>query len=220
MDVTHAETVTLVINAGGTSLRMGRQKALLPVPSTGLPLIVHVMDALQRLGADGGVVVANDPNVAEAVAAHRGPRARCVPDDWPGAGPLGGIATGLVACRAWAAVVACDMPLVSAEIFVYLMQLARQVDSTGLRRWDAVVPVVGARMQTMHALYHRDMLPVIEQMLTAGELRVRALFSKIRVRYVGEEEVAGIDPGLASFINVNTPEEWAAVQALLSRPSS
>jgi len=34
----------------------------------------------------------------------------------------------------------------------------------------------------------------------------------VRVRYVTPEDVAPFDPGLRSFRNVNTPEEWESVQ--------
>ncbi len=196
---------------------MGRQKALLPVPPDGLPLVVHVLDALPEVGAGAAVVVANEAEVVEAVMLHRPTRARCVADSRPDSGPLGGIAAGLTDCQAWAAVVGCDMPLVRAEVFAYLWQMAQELDAAGLRRWDAIVPRVDDRTQTMHALYHRDVLPVVEQMLDAGELSVRALFARIRVRYVTESELAGIEDGLLSFSNVNTPKEWAAILPRLAR---
>ena len=43
--------------------------------------------------------------------------------------------------------------------------------------------------------------------------RIVSFFPQVRVRYVAPEEVAPFDPGLRSFRNVNTPEEWEAVQA-------
>jgi len=213
MDSTQSMPLTLVVNAGGASLRMGEQKALLPVPPVGKPLVVHVIEALQSLPLSGVVVVANDPAVAEAVAGRRG--VRRVADAWPGAGPLGGVAAGLATCQEWAAVIGCDMPLVNAAVVGLLAQMAQETDATGARRWDAVVPLIRERTQTMHALYHRAILPVIEEMIKAGELSVRTLLARVRVRYVTEAEIAGVDPAMRSFINVNTPEEWAAVQPLL-----
>ena len=210
-----AEPVALVINAGGASLRMGRRKALLPVPPAGTPLIVHVIRALKSLDISDVVVVANDPVITDAVVGLEGGDVRCVADARLGLGPLGGIAAGLATCQGWAAVIGCDMPLVNAAVIERLMQMAQETDAVGVRRWDAIVPLIRKRTQTMHALYHRDTLPVIEEMISSGELSVRTLLARVRVRYVTEAEIAGIDPAMRSFINVNTPEEWAAVQPLL-----
>jgi molybdopterin-guanine dinucleotide biosynthesis protein A len=215
MEGTQSMPITLVVNAGGASSRMGTQKALLPVPPAGKPLVVHVIEALQSLRLSGTVVVANDPAVAEAVAGPAGRGVRCVADIWPGAGPLGGIAAGLMECQGWAAVIGCDMPLVNAAVVGLLAHMAQETDAAGARRWDAVAPLIRERTQTMHALYHRDILPIIEEMIKAGELSVRTLLARVQVRYVTEAEIAGVDPAMRSFINVNTPEEWAAVQPML-----
>jgi molybdopterin-guanine dinucleotide biosynthesis protein A len=37
------------------------------------------------------------------------------------------------------------------------------------------------------------------------------MYSQVRVRTVSEAEVLTVDPGLDSFINVNTPEDLAAL---------
>ncbi len=71
MDSTQSMPLTLVVNAGGASLRMGQHKALLPVPPAGKPLVVHVIEALRSLRLSELVVVANDPAVAEAVVGRR-----------------------------------------------------------------------------------------------------------------------------------------------------
>ena len=164
MDSTQSMPLTLVVNAGGASLRMGQHKALLPVPPAGKPLVVHVIEALRSLRLSELVVVANDPAVAEAVAGRRG--VRCVADAWSGSGPLAGIAAGLATCPGWAAVIGCDMPLVNAAVIELLAQVAQETDAAGVRRWDAVVPLIRKRTQTMHALYHRAILPVIEEMVS------------------------------------------------------
>jgi len=39
------------------------------------------------------------------------------------------------------------------------------------------------------------------------------------VRYVTSDEIVSIDPNLHSFRNVNTPEEWKAVQEGWQRQS-
>jgi molybdopterin-guanine dinucleotide biosynthesis protein A len=154
------------------------------------------------------IVVANDPAVHEVLEPD--PNIECLCDRWPGTGVLGGIATGLSVCAEWGAFVACDMPLVNLDLFRYLVQLASERDRN-IDRWDAVVPSAGGHLQTVHALYHRRCLPLIEEQLANGVLQVKVFFKDIRVRLVSEKEILRHHFELSSFTNVNTPDEWAAV---------
>ena len=200
--------LAVVVNAGGGSRRMGRNKAMLPVPSDGKPLIWHVAYRLAPLVSDRLIVVANDPEVHAVFAAD--PAVKCVFDKWPGTGVLGGIGTGLLHCAEWGAFVACDMPLVDLDLFTYLAQLAA-FRRAGVEQWDAVVPCAGGHMQTVHALYHRRCLAPIEAQLAQGVLQVKAFFEDVRVRTVSEQEIVRLNLALSSFTNANTPQEWAAV---------
>lgn len=195
----------LIINAGGESRRMGRPKALLPVPPDGLPLIAHVAQRLSALPLDRLIVVANDPMLPNQ--AQLPPHAQFVPDAYPGTGTLGGIATGLRYIDEWAIVVACDLPLVSADVFALLARFAAEQNAQG-DRWDAVVPIIDGYEEPLHALYHRRCLPLIEAHLAQGHRRVISFLGDVRTCYVGEDMLRGVDPQLHSFINVNTPEEW------------
>jgi molybdopterin-guanine dinucleotide biosynthesis protein A len=206
----------LIINAGGESRRMGRSKALLPVPPAGMPLIAHVAQRLAVLPLAGVIVVANAPELP--VQAHLPAATLFVPDAYPGTGTLGGIASGLQQVAGWAIVVACDLPLVSAALFARLAQLAAEQADDG-ERWDAVVPVVGGYAEPLHALYHRRCLPAIETRLAQGQRRVISFLADVRTRDVSEEDLRTVDPDLHSFVNANTPAEWdAALQVLMSEP--
>lgn len=206
----------LIINAGGESRRMGRPKALLPVPPTATPLIAHVARRLATLPLERVVVVANDPDLP--AQAHLPAATIFVPDAYPGTGTLGGIATGLQQVAGWAIVVACDLPLVSAALFAGLARLAAE-QTDGADRWDAVVPVVGGYAEPLHALYHRRCLPAIEARLAQGQRRVISFLDDVNTRYVSEEEIRAVDPQLHSFVNANTPAEWnAALQVIMSEP--
>src|SRR4051812_36454975 len=115
---------SLVINAGGQSRRMGQDKALLPVPTSGQPLWRHIVLRLRQLPITQVIVVSNQ--LATAQVAGIALPVVCVPDADPGGGPLGGIAMGLQLCTAWGIFVACDMPLVKLRVFQYLCELASQ----------------------------------------------------------------------------------------------
>jgi len=214
--------VALLIIAGGNSRRMGDDKLLLPVPPKGTPLVRHVAELLLPL-ATRVVVVANDPDVCAAVREiglddiereQDGVQARklvsCLPDDAPGDGPLGGLATGLRRLDGWALTVAGDMPFLSAATCRYLI---RRSDSG----CDAVVPVLEGQSQPLHALYSRRCLPAVERALSAGLRRMDSFWNEVRVRMIPADPLRALDPELRTFTNVNTPTEWEEARALLSQ---
>jgi molybdopterin-guanine dinucleotide biosynthesis protein A len=207
-------TLTLVINAGGQSTRMGTSKALLPVPPYRKPLIAHIAARLALLAADRLVVVTNDAALPQL--AQLPPDTNFVADAYPDTGTLGGIATGLRQVSGWALVVACDLPLVSADLCAMLADLAGE-QAEGRDRYDAVVPVVDGYEQPLHALYHWRCLSAIEARLAAGQRRVISFMPDVRTLYVQEPQLRAVDPQLHSFFNTNTPEEWAEALRLLAR---
>jgi molybdopterin-guanine dinucleotide biosynthesis protein A len=207
------QKITLIINAGGQSRRMGQPKALLPLPPTNQPLLQMIFQRLQQLGPQQTVVIANDP--ALRTQAPLADDVLWLADAYPDTGPLGGLATGLAVCDGWAICVACDMPLLNPALFIYFCTLAIETDQAGADRWDAVVPVVDNYPEALHALYHRRCLSAIVERLANGERRATAFFPAIRVRYVNETELRQFDPALLSFFNANTPAEWAQVLTLI-----
>ena len=177
---------------------MGRPKALLPMPGSATPLIRHIASQLLPLAADL-LVIANDPAIADALNPLP---ARWLTDAYPDTGPLGGLATGLAASSGWCICVACDLPFVQPSLFGYLLNQTSD-------DWDTIVPRIEGRLQLLHALYHPRCLPAIEAALHSNKRRMDDFLPGVRTRFVTEEEIRPFDPHLRSFINVNTPEEWA-----------
>jgi predicted Zn-dependent protease with MMP-like domain len=73
-------------------------------------------------------------------------------------------------------------------------------------RWDGDV-------EPLHAVYRVACAPAIEASLRAGRHALRDFLAVARVDYVAEAELRGVRGAAASLINVNTPEELAAVGA-------
>ena len=48
----------------------------------------------------------------------------------------------------------------------------------------------------------------------ANKLRIIGFFDDVSVRYVSRAEVARFDPDFYAFMNMNTPADWQAVQAI------
>jgi molybdenum cofactor guanylyltransferase len=189
--------VTGLVLAGGASRRMGRDKAFLELE--GRPLIRVVIDRVAGVCAEV-LVVAGDAQ------RYAGQGAPVVEDRFRGVGVLAGLHAGLqAASHDLALAVACDMPFLNPDLLRAFAGWAEGFD---------VVILQGARgVEPLHAVYRRTCLPALEDAIRAGEHRIISFFSEVRVRYVTPEEVVPFDPELCSFRNVNTPEEWTAVQA-------
>lgn len=196
------ETLSAAVMAGGQSRRMGRDKTLLRLH--GEPLIARTVRRLHTL-TDDVLVVTNEPHKYAALHLN----ARFVQDvGGPGQGPLAGIAAALQAAHAErVAVVAADMPFLNTALLRFLADYAPNA--------DVVVPVIEAgRPETLHAIYGRGALPAILQALREGRRRIVAFFEDVSVAYVPADTLRPLDPDLRSFLNANTPEEWARVLAL------
>src|SRR6185369_4678742 len=100
--------LTIVVQAGGASSRMGEDKALKPF--LGRPLIQRLVERLSPI-ADEMIVTTNRPEE------YRFLGLRLTPDLKPGRGALGGLYTALAsASQPHVAVVACDMPFASPTL--------------------------------------------------------------------------------------------------------
>ena len=194
------QLLTLAVQAGGESLRMGQDKAL--ALFRGRPLILRVLERLAGL-ADETLVTTNHPENLRSVLGLP-----LIPDLLPGHGALGGLYTALSAARhPLVAVVACDMPFANAGL------LAAERDWLEADLADLVVPRTPLGTEPFHAVYRRETcLPLILEALQRGHRRVDSWFGQARVRYVSPEDIAPFDPGGLAFRNINTPEELKAAE--------
>lgn len=194
--------LSTVIQAGGQSSRMGRDKAL--VSLAGQPMIQHVLARLVGLG-DETLVTSNNPDALEFLDLP------LVSDEDPGAGALYGLRTALRAARGdRVLIVACDMPFVNRLLLEHLIVLSANA--------DVVVPRWNDRYQTMQSVYARKKcLKAVEAALEQGERRMISFYPQVKVRIVSSEEVAEYDPTGRSFFNVNTPEDLAEAERLLAK---
>jgi molybdopterin-guanine dinucleotide biosynthesis protein A len=193
--------LTLVIQAGGESRRMGQDKAL--VPFLGGSLIERVLGRISHL-ADEVLVTTNKP---ESYAFLGLP---LVGDVIPGRGALGGLFTALSAAhQPLVAVVACDMPFVSPELLGFERDL---LERDG---YDAVIPRTEGGTEPFHAVYRRDAcLPAVEVAIQADKWRVDAWYAEANVRLLSPAETQTYDPRGLAFWNVNTPEELSEAERM------
>lgn len=188
--------LSIVIQAGGESRRMGQDKALMPF--LGRPLIQRVVDRLAPI-ADEVIVTTNRPDDYRFLGLP------LFPDLVPGRGALGGLYTALssATCEA-VAVVACDMPFASGSLFEAGSRLM-DVETA-----DVVIPNSGDGLEPLHALYRRaTCLPAIKAAIDADKWKLISWFPQVKVRVLQPEEVKQYDPSGLAFWNLNTPEEFA-----------
>ncbi len=193
--------LTLAIQAGGASRRMGRDKALMPF--LGRPLILQVVERLTNL-ADEVIITTNHP------ADYAFLDLPLVTDLQPGRGALGGLYTVLAsASQPLVAVAACDMPFASRALFEYERDLL--VESGA----DVVIPSTTSGLEPLHAIYRRaTCLPAVLSALDGGAWKLIAWFPQVKVRALTPEETAHYDPHGLVFWNLNTPEEFRQAEAL------
>jgi molybdenum cofactor guanylyltransferase len=191
------------ILAGGRSRRMGQDKAMLEID--GVTMIDRAIALVRRTGAEPVVVGSFGQSPRELDV-------RVLPDDWPGAGPLGGIATALRDTQAaWNLVIACDMPYLTAEWLEFLLR--RASDSSG----DAVVPLGEAGAEPMCAMYHRRAGTAVRIALENEVRKVTEGLAKLRVEYLEHQEWKGFDSDGLLFKNMNEPADYEEAKAQLSR---
>ena len=201
--------VTGVLLAGGKSRRMGQDKRLLSVGDE--TLYTRSVSVLRAIFERVVVVVAQD----SPLVAFDAPVLR---DVIPDCGSLGGLYTGLKeAGTQWVFAVACDMPFLDPGTIRHF---------TGLKgEGDVIMAKLRNGFQPMHALYHRNCLPIMEQLIQAQDFKIHRLAEhpELRVHIVTPEELSRVDPAGRSFYNVNTPADLAAARLLFDqtvKPSS
>ena len=184
-----------IVLAGGKSLRLGHDKITEKVGDTSL--IEKVVSRLEPLSEEIIVVTAEERTFPQ-LAGH--PKVKSVSDIFPGRGSLGGIYTGLVRSSSiYNIVVAADMPFLNESLLRYMIEV-----SDG---FDYVLPRVSNWFEPLHAVYSRNCVPAIKNLLDQGKRVIVDLFHYVKVRYIEEKEIDRFDPEHLSFFNINTRED-------------
>ena len=199
--------LTIVIQAGGASSRMGEDKALKTF--LGRPLIQRVAQRLTPI-ADEIIVTTNRPEDYAFL------NLRLILDLKPGRGALGGLYTAIAsATHPIVAVVACDMPFASPMLIEAMSRLLVEEES------DVVIAKSEEGYEPFHAVYRRETcLSAIESAIAADQWKVIAWFLQVKVRVLTLAEIKSADAEGLAFWNVNTPEEFAKAEKLATSQSA
>jgi molybdopterin-guanine dinucleotide biosynthesis protein A len=194
------------ILVGGQSSRMGSDKSqLLFGGRTG---VEHMAAALRPLTSKVRLVGARSERSGF----------ENVPDTFAGWGALGGIHAAVAACKSeWAVIAACDLPLVSAELFARLWQLANQDPP-----FDAIVPIQpDGRPQPLCAIYQRKpCLAAATGLIAQGEHKPRALLASVRTHWLNFDEISDLPGAQNFFLNVNAPNDYERARQIMAESST
>lgn len=186
-----------VVLAGGSSRRMGRDKATLLHPGSGRPLVEHTVAVLAQR-CDPVFVVAAPGQPLPAL-----PGAVVLRDEVRGLGPLLATGRGLRAAAEAGAmrafVAAVDMPNLTTAV----------IDRLTARDADVVLPWDG-RDHYLAGIYRTSLAPRVEALVADGARSMRALTDSVCTwRMVLE----GTGDGTGELANVNTVADLGAAAA-------
>lgn len=181
---------TGVILAGGKSVRMGVNKALLKIGK--LQMVQHIANEL--LGVFPEVIISSND---QALGLSLG--LPVVPDRFDNKVPLCGIHAALCVSKFECIhVVACDMPFVTGKLAQMMLG-----ETTG---YDAAVPRHGMRLEPLFAVYRKSCLQAVERCLLEGNNKTDSFYKAVNVNYVDMKKLLGVDEK-DIFFNVNTPSD-------------
>ena len=193
--------MTIIVLAGGRSLRLGHDKRSVTI--CGESLVQRILSRLAPLSSKATVVLSQE----EMKPFWSLPGVDVVSDLYPDKGVLGGIYTGLVlSTDSYNLVVGCDMPFLNVELLRYMTELCPG--------FDVVVPRVGRNVEPLHAIYSKNCIDPISELLKQGNLQISNLFHSAKVRYVEQDEIDKFDPEHLSFFNINTKADLEKAKEL------
>jgi len=201
-------TASGIVLAGGKSLRLGRVKALERINKQ--RLIERTIECLSPTAQT--VFVVTSLEQFDVIAASL-TNVRVVVDLYPGKGALGGIYTGLAFSETpYSLVVGCDMPFLNRELMYYMLE-----STDG---FDAIVPRVTGMVEPLHAVYSKRCLAPIREMMEENKLEISRLFTRVKTRYVSEDELKKLDPQGLSFFNINTIADLRKARRLVKQETN
>ena len=193
--------ITIVLQAGGKSTRMGKDKALLPF--LGVPLIKRLRDRFSDMG-DELLVITNDFSGYQDLAVP------LYKDIIPDRGALGGLYTALsISKNPLVGLIAADLPFASPALLAHLIKI---ILTSGA---EAAIPSTERGLEPLHAVYRRDTsLPLVKEAIDQNLWRMNSWFDQAEILILTPEETRKVTSSKHTFLNLNTPEDLQKAEKL------
>jgi len=193
--------ITIVLQAGGKSTRMGKDKALLPF--LGIPLIKRLQDRFSDMG-DELLVITNDFSGYQDLAVP------LYKDIIPDRGALGGLYTALsISKNPLVGLIAADLPFASPALLAHLIKILLTSGA------EAAIPSTERGLEPLHAVYRRDTsLPLVKRAIDQNLWRMNDWFDQAEILILTPEETQKVTASKYTFLNLNTPEDLQKAEKL------
>lgn len=201
-----------IILSGGQSLRMGKDKALMKV---GEKTIIEIIIEKLKPFCEEIIISADD------VEKYYKFGSKVVPDKYKDSGPLAGIYSSLLESNTEKNfIISCDLPLVSSGLIKQLIEMNSDK--------EIILPVADGKYHQLCGIYSKSVLEKAEEILREGEKEKRRKgegekarkrkTSVKRLLDVCEVELVDVTKTVREneFLNMNTKEEFAIIEKLLS----
>lgn len=178
------KNITGVIMAGGKSSRMGTDKGLMNF--NGKPMVLYTIELLTSIFDT--VIISSNSVEYERFGL------KCFPDVYKNCGPIGGLHTILQSLKTeFAFVISCDMPLVSTEDVIKIINHCNQ--------FQIVIPLINNMLEPLCAIYSKTLLPEIEERIQSNRYKLADLVEHSNTKYIDFNSEKG-------FRNFNTKEDF------------
>jgi len=177
---------TAIILAGGKSIRMKQDKALITISGSSLieNIIFHIKDLFSE------ILISSSEKEKYKFLGYR-----IIPDEKPNEGPLMAILSSLkVSSNKLNLILACDIPEIDIN---FLKKLFNHTEG-----YDIVVPSYkDGKYEALFAIYNKNIIPVVERQLNNGIRKISSLFTVCRTKTVEMDNEKW-------FRNLNTMEDY------------
>jgi len=193
--------------AGGRSSRFGSDKALAEID--GKPMLVRTCGMFKECPLPYAPTVVGDPLKYGTLAE------RCVPDQWPGEGPLAGILTALKESAncdfeiRMNIILGCDMPFMTT---LWVLELLGR----GMRsKADVVVPRSAAGLEPLCTVWRTDALPTLLEAFERGVRKVTEGIALLKSEVLDERDWKRFDSAGRLFWNMNTAADYEEARRIV-----
>ena len=160
--------------------------------------LTRIVSELKRRFAE--IVVVAAPESEDSLQIDI-PAIKIVRDETAYQGPLDALRRGLDAVtNEIAFACSCDLPLLDSDVAAAIVAM--------LGDFDAAIPIVGEKLQPLHAAYRKRCAGALAALAMRGESRLIAIADAVNTRQIQRERTQSDRSAAHSFFNVNTPDDY------------
>jgi molybdenum cofactor guanylyltransferase len=204
-EITQRGIAQAYLLAGGGSTRFGRDKVLVEID--GVPMLLRMRALLGEVSQAVTVIAPPLRYAAVGVTA--------VSDRWEGQGPLAGIITALLSTNEsgsgaeWNLIVGCDMPFLTREWLLYLVERALA------SRAEVVAPNSAQGLEPLCACWRSNAADKLQNVFDRGIRKITQAMKSLEMEVVDEADWKRFDSAGRLFWNMNSVADFDEAKRIL-----